>query len=82
MATQQSILIVEDEPVIADDIAMILERNDYIVSGIVESADDTINHLSREAPNLVLLDINIEGKNDGIWWRIKSIKIFKFRLSS
>ena len=65
--SQRKILIVEDEPLIADDIALILERNRYVVSEIVDNALDAIDHLENNQLDLVLLDVNIEGKRDGIW---------------
>jgi len=61
-----NILIVEDEPLIADDIAMILEKNNYIISDIVDNAEDALLHLASHAVNLILLDVNIEGDIDGI----------------
>lgn len=60
------ILIVEDEPLIADDIAMILEKNNYTISEIVDNAEDTLSHLKSHSVNLILLDINIEGELDGV----------------
>lgn len=62
-----SILIVEDEPLIADDIAMILSKNGCTVSGIVDNALDAIDHLESHQVGLTMLDINIEGERDGIW---------------
>lgn len=64
--TTASILIVEDEPLIADDIAMILERNGYQIMEIVDNAEDALNELASAKPNLILLDVNIEGDKDGI----------------
>lgn len=61
-----SILIVEDEPLIADDIAETLERHQYHVVAIVDEAMDAIKAVQEHAPDLVLLDINIEGDTDGI----------------
>lgn len=61
-----SILIVEDEPLIADDIAMILERNGYTISEILDNAEDALNHLSNNNVDLILCDVNIEGDADGI----------------
>jgi DNA-binding LytR/AlgR family response regulator len=63
----ESILVVEDEPVIADDISIILERNGYNVSGMAQSAEEALGILNQSKPNLALLDINLEGKQDGIW---------------
>ncbi len=67
MNTTATILIVEDEPIIADDIAMILEKNGYKVSELVDNSLDAIDHLEKQNVQLVLLDINIEGDRDGIW---------------
>ena len=61
-----NILIVEDEPLIADDIAMILGKNNYEISGIEDNAVDAMEILASQKVDLVLLDINIEGDTDGI----------------
>lgn len=63
---KSSILIVEDEPFIADDIARILKKNGYDVSAIVDEATDALNAIDTQKPDVVLLDINIEGEIDGI----------------
>ena len=60
------ILIVEDEPLIAEDIAAIVERNDFRVSAIVYSKDDALEELKNNLPDLVLLDINLNGEMTGI----------------
>ena len=67
MNTAATILIVEDEPIIADDIAMILEKNGHSISDIVDNALDAIDHLESNSIDLLLLDVNIEGDRDGIW---------------
>lgn len=61
-----SVLIVEDEPLIADDIALIIERAGYDIFGIEDNADDALSALSAGKPDIALLDINIEGDKDGI----------------
>ncbi len=60
------ILLVEDEPLIADDIAEILEKNGYQVVGIADEAADALEIVEEEQPDVALLDINIEGDKDGI----------------
>lgn len=60
------VLIVEDEPLIADDIADALERNGYEVVSIVDEAEDALQAVVDHAPSIALLDINIEGDIDGI----------------
>lgn len=64
--TQHRILIVEDEPLIADDIADTLERNGYHVVGIADEAQDALDIIAKHSPNIALLDVNIEGNQDGI----------------
>ena len=63
--SKASILIVEDEPLIADDIADILEKNGYRVIGIADEATDALNLIQKESPEIALLDINIEEDNTG-----------------
>ena len=60
------ILIVEDEPIIADDLAYTLEELGYEISGIAHDAADAMTHIALQLPDLVLLDINLEGEIDGI----------------
>ncbi len=62
----KEIIIVEDEPIIADDLAMTLEKLDYTVVDIFDNADDTLEALQTKSTDLLLLDINIEGDKDGV----------------
>lgn len=64
--SKPSILIVEDEPLIADDIAETLEANGFTVCDIVDEAEEALNAVAKYSPDLALLDINIEGDQDGI----------------
>lgn len=59
------VLIVEDEPLIAEDIATALANNDFNVSGIAYSMEDALGEL-KNLPDLVLLDINLNGGEEGI----------------
>ena len=72
-----TILIVEDEPLIADDIAMILGKNKYQIADIVDNAEDALHYLRSNNVNLILLDINIEGDTDGIQLAHKINEAFK-----
>ena len=60
------ILIVEDEPIIATDIEMTLEDLGYEVIGIEDNAIDALKLIEKQRPDLVLLDINLEGDADGV----------------
>ncbi|HAD97704.1 MAG TPA: DNA-binding response regulator [Cryomorphaceae bacterium] len=67
MSTQlDEILIVEDEPLIAEDIAETLKEAGYGVSGIAHNANDAIKILRNSSPSLVMLDIRIDGEIDGL----------------
>lgn len=61
-----SILIVEDEQVVALDISNSLEESGYNVVGAVTNGEDAIIAIEQEAPDLVLMDINLEGEMDGV----------------
>lgn len=60
------VLIVEDEPLIAKNIGMYLNNNDYEVSAIAFDPEEAIFQLKRHAPDLAILDINLESEQDGI----------------
>jgi len=64
--SQQSILVVEDEPIIADDIAISLEGFGYNVHDIVGSVDEAVGVIGNSAPTMALVDINLEGEKTGI----------------
>lgn len=60
------ILIVEDEPLIAEDIAAVIERNKLAVSAIVYNKTDALLELKNNLPDIALLDINLNGGMEGI----------------
>jgi DNA-binding NarL/FixJ family response regulator len=60
------ILIVEDEPVIAENISMYLDNNDFEVSGIAYDSEEAIEQLQHNTPDAAILDINLESDEDGI----------------
>jgi DNA-binding LytR/AlgR family response regulator len=60
------ILIVEDELIIAEDMTNMLERIGYEIVGSAMDYDEAIEILEHEKPDLILLDVNLNGKKDGI----------------
>src|SRR5687767_12744366 len=60
------VLIVEDEPLIAENIAMYLNNNDFTVSGIAYDDEEALKELKTNPPDAVLLDVNLESAKDGI----------------
>ncbi|MUG94065.1 response regulator [Scytonema sp. UIC 10036] len=64
--TAKKILIVEDELVIAEDTADTLRNLGYIVVGIVAVGEKVVETVSKTQPDLVLMDIMLQGKIDGV----------------
>lgn len=60
------IFIVEDEPLIADDIEATLQELGYEVTGQSDNAIEAIELIAHTIPDLILLDISISGEKDGI----------------
>ncbi|MBN2225943.1 MAG: PAS domain S-box protein [candidate division Zixibacteria bacterium] len=60
------ILVVEDEAVVAKDIANSLERLGYTVVGATTSGEDALKLAERFRPDLVLMDIKLQGQLSGI----------------
>ncbi len=65
MDSPASVLIVEDEWVVARDMQRCLEDAGYRVIGIASSAADALTRIDAEPPDLVLIDI-VLGADDGI----------------
>ena len=60
------ILVVEDEIIIAEDIQKKLKKMGYVVPAIVASGEEAIKNIKVNIPDLILMDIVIHGKMDGI----------------
>jgi DNA-binding LytR/AlgR family response regulator len=60
------ILIVEDELIIAEDVRGMLGRMGYEVVGNAMDYGEAIALLEATKPDLILLDVNLNGKKDGI----------------
>ncbi len=60
------ILIVEDEQLVAADLEAKLTRLGYEVVGLAASGVDALRLASEEHPELVLMDVRLQGDMDGI----------------
>lgn len=60
------VLLVEDEAIVAKDIQKILEILGYDVVGIEASGENALQAIERRKPDLVLMDIVLRGKMNGI----------------
>lgn len=62
----ESVLIVEDEGIVAMHIENILKSLGYTVSGTVSSGEEAVETVKNFRTDLVLMDIVLKGKMDGI----------------
>jgi len=60
------ILVVEDERIVAEDIVANLEDMGHIGTGIAADFNSAITHVRNSQPDLVLLDIRLQGERDGV----------------
>lgn len=67
------ILIVEDEPIIGKDIQTLLQSLGYEVSEVISTGEEAIVKAVELQPDLILMDIALPGKIDGIA-AVKKIK--------
>lgn len=66
MKKKIKILLAEDEVIIAQCLKMDLEINGYEVCKFVARGEEAIETAKEEDPDIVLMDINLLGKMDGI----------------
>ncbi|RKT21611.1 PAS domain S-box-containing protein [Paraburkholderia sp. RAU2J] len=64
--TPARILVVEDDRVVARDIAQQMSRAGHTVVGMTARGEDALPLAADTAPDLVLMDVRLEGELDGI----------------
>ncbi|MCB0395537.1 MAG: response regulator [Flavobacteriales bacterium] len=77
---QTSILIVEDEKIVAKDIENSLSKLGYKITDVVSSGEDALRSAGEVKPDLALVDIMLKGDMDGIeaakeMWKDMSIPV-------
>jgi len=80
MNKKYKILIVEDQPITAMDIKQTITNLGYEVIGIAKSYESAIQKFEENMPDLVIMDICLEGDIDGIdtvkqLYKIKKIPV-------
>lgn len=60
------ILVIEDEPLIAMGIKLLLESMGCLVHAIVDNEDDAVIEARSEPLDLILADVRLKGGGDGI----------------
>jgi signal transduction histidine kinase len=64
--TKTKVLVVEDEAIVAADLANKLEQMGYRVIGSAASGEEAIAMAGEQRPDMVLMDIRLSGALDGI----------------
>ena len=62
----KSVLIVEDEAIVAQDYKIMLEKAEFIVIGIANTSLEAFALAKKEKPDIILMDINLIGEVSGI----------------
>ena len=66
MEKPKRILIVEDDPLIAEDISESLKEIGYDIAGMAYDADEALSLVDSLKPDIAILDINLDSDKDGI----------------
>lgn len=64
--TQATILVVEDEGIVAQEIKSRLEKTGYSVCAVAHDGNTAIAHAGEMRPDLILMDIRLKGEMDGV----------------
>ena len=63
--SSSTILIVEDEPLVVQDVTRSLDQMGYAVAGAAPTGEEAVELARRLSPDLVLMDIMLAGEMDG-----------------
>jgi signal transduction histidine kinase len=66
MEKKKSILIVEDEIIVAENLKESLMENGYSIAGVCADGKDAVQKALETQPDLILMDIKLEGDMDGV----------------
>jgi DNA-binding LytR/AlgR family response regulator len=72
-----NLLIVEDEMLVAHHIEQRLQMAGFHIVGIVDNGNDCFEQMEQNEVDLIILDINLQGKEDGIQIGKKIIEKYK-----
>lgn len=59
------IMVVDDEWIVARDLSNLIDRLGHIVVGVAGNATDALQITAAEKPDLILMDIHLQGGMDG-----------------
>jgi DNA-binding LytR/AlgR family response regulator len=67
MKPKAHILVVEDKALIYKRLKVILKAHHYAVGAYTPSVKDAIGNINKQRPDIVLLDIDLQGEHNGIY---------------
>jgi CheY-like chemotaxis protein len=60
------ILIVEDEPLIAESVSTVLRDAGYEITGVAADEPSAVRQANRDLPDFVVMDIKLANNSDGV----------------
>jgi CheY-like chemotaxis protein len=61
-----SILVVDDEFIIANSLSLQIEEMGYAVCGVAATAREAVELAQAHRPDIVLMDVRLKGEEDGV----------------
>jgi DNA-binding LytR/AlgR family response regulator len=75
MESRITVLIVEDDPLLAEDIQQNLQKEGMAVAGIAENLAEAVEIMKRNTVELALIDMQLNGPEDGVTTASELLKI-------
>ena len=63
---KETILIVEDEPIVAEAVSQLLDHAGHQVVGVAKDEASALRQAATGCPDLILMDVRLAGASDGI----------------
>lgn len=64
--SRPSVLVVDDEFIIANSLSMQIEEMGYFVCGVAATAREAVELAQIHRPDIVLMDVRLKGEEDGV----------------
>lgn len=66
MSEMRSVLVVEDEAIVAMFLTKVLNRLGYTKHCVVSTGEEALAAVEREVPDVILMDVHLGGKLNGV----------------
>ena len=65
-SAQKTVLIVEDDPIIATHLSLLIESDDFKVVGVADEFERALVIAEKTRPQVALVDVHLNGTIDGV----------------